>query len=111
MLSGFTKDNKKTTMNQIRVLSIDPVAVWKWKVKNTNCPICKISLNEAGVGIMSNEPHSNYSIYTTVWESACGHSYHQDCIEKWLKIRQVCPLCNESWGLQEQRVISLTTNL
>lgn len=98
-------------MDNIRVTMIEPVAVWKWKVNNTNCPICKVSLNEPGVGILSNEQHNNYSIYTTIYESVCSHSYHKDCIEKWLKIRNVCPLCNEGWRLRETRSIHLHTNL
>ena len=25
----------------------------------------------------------------------CQHAYHKECIEKWLNIRNICPLCRE----------------
>lgn len=25
----------------------------------------------------------------------CGHQYHSDCLEKWLRNRPTCPLCNQ----------------
>ena len=24
----------------------------------------------------------------------CGHKFHYSCIEEWLQIKKVCPLCN-----------------
>lgn len=94
-----------------KVNTIDPVAIWKWDIKLTNCPICKSSLNEPSVGISSNEYVSDYSIYTTIYESICGHCYHQDCIQKWLSIRKVCPLCNENWILTNKKTIEINTAL
>ena len=32
----------------------------------------------------------------------CGHSYHQHCIEYWLKNRIVCPLDNKKWRFFSQ---------
>lgn len=26
----------------------------------------------------------------------CGHSYHSECIQEWLKSRKICPVCLES---------------
>ena len=27
----------------------------------------------------------------------CQHAFHLDCIQRWLKTRSVCPLCNKEW--------------
>jgi len=25
----------------------------------------------------------------------CGHMFHSECLETWLKVKQKCPLCNQ----------------
>ncbi len=29
--------------------------------------------------------------------AACFHTYHFECIHRWLRTRPVCPLCNNPW--------------
>ncbi|CAH8315178.1 unnamed protein product [Eruca vesicaria subsp. sativa] len=26
---------------------------------------------------------------------ACGHEYHAECLEKWLIVKNLCPVCNQ----------------
>jgi hypothetical protein len=42
----------------------------------TDCCICLMSLEK------------------DIIELKCGHQYHRSCLETWMRVKQVCPLCN-----------------
>ena len=34
-----------------------------------------------------------FELKEAVKELACGHCYHPDCLDSWLNVNPVCPLC------------------
>lgn len=52
------------------------------------CSICRLDTCEA-------EDHVMYT--------PCFHAYHKSCLEGWLKIRDICPMCNKSVLTQLQK--------
>ena len=44
-----------------------------------NCPICQDELKDD----------------STIRTLPCNHKFHQDCIQKWIEMRNLCPLCKQ----------------
>jgi RING-box protein 1 len=69
------------------------------------CAICKSGLMEPSIDYQANPSPSNTS-GLMVAKGGCGHGYHLDCIQRWLKNRSSCPLCNHEWELVDTFKIS-----
>ena len=63
-----------------------------------NCAICKNQLMEPSIDFQSN-PSTVDTSGLTVAKGCCGHGYHLDCIQRWIKNKTSCPLCNREWDL------------
>ena len=72
------------------------VTQWAWDTINDCCPICRNSVNEDSI-TNENNPHIN----SVVVVGLCGHAFHYDCINRWLKNSKNCPLCNSEWQFQK----------
>ena len=48
--------------------------------KNEDCSVCLCEINYNEIDII---------------ELDCGHNYHKECIDTWLKERNTCPCCRQ----------------
>lgn len=85
---------------------IDPIAMWCWEsLKGKTCSICRVDLNETAI-VASGSPedtNDHASAFTDVYIGGCGHLFHRACIERWLRVRKVCPQCIQPWTLQAKK--------
>lgn len=72
------------------------VTQWAWDTINDCCPICRNSVNEDSI---TNE--NNSELNSVVVVGMCGHAFHYECIDRWLKNSKNCPLCNSTWEYQK----------
>jgi len=72
------------------------VAMWSWDINADTCSICRNSLNEPSIEYQANPVSTNENGLSIAFGN-CGHVYHLDCIQRWLRTRSVCPLCNQEW--------------
>merc|ERR1711934_363214 len=70
------------------------VAMWSWAISVDTCAICRNPLSEPSLEWQAGtETEQGVQI---AW-GGCGHVFHLDCIGRWLKTRNFCPLCNQEW--------------
>ncbi|KAL7531781.1 hypothetical protein ACHAXR_005737 [Thalassiosira sp. AJA248-18] len=72
------------------------VAMWSWDSCAETCAICRNSLNEPSIEYQANPSPANDNGLSIAFGN-CAHVFHLDCIQRWLKTRSVCPLCNTEW--------------
>lgn len=71
------------------------------------CIICKKSLFEPSYEMVSD--NVNILNDTEIVIGKCGHIFHGDCLDKWLKNNDTCPIDKVKWCLH--RVADTTTKL
>jgi len=79
--------NTKFKINDIKLLSF-----WTYNLKNnTDCTVCRCNLNTNSIYTQDKQTDS------FVVSGVCGHSFHSECIDPWIKINPSCPICSAKW--------------
>jgi len=61
--------------------------------------LCSFGSEDMETGPSATEPRcpiclENFSPGVELRVMPCRHHYHRNCLDKWLKIKAVCPICN-----------------
>ena len=72
-----------------------------------DCIICKRELIEPSYETLSD--NKNIMNMDEILIGKCGHMFHSDCLTKWLKTSECCPIDKVKWCLH--RVADTTTKL
>jgi hypothetical protein len=82
----MNETQSKFTINNIKILSN-----WKFNIKNSDCTICRCSLNTNSIYKQKNQSESK------IVKGVCGHSFHYECIKPWVDKNKYCPICCNNW--------------
>jgi len=81
---------------RIKVQRWNAVAFWSYDLCPDTCAICRNALLEPSIEFLAC-PSNNNENGISIGHGECNHAFHMDCIQRWLKRRESCPLCNRPW--------------
>lgn len=58
---------------------------------NKECTICRNNLNVQSIY------NQDIGIESIVHNGKCSHSFHKECISKWIIKNKTCPICSDIW--------------
>ena len=78
-----------------KIKNVKVLSTWIYNLKNnTDCTICRSNLNENSIYA------DNKNEDSVVVSGICGHSFHKECINNWIKSNNQnknCPICFLKW--------------
>jgi hypothetical protein len=79
-------------MSNFTIKSVKILSTWNFNIRNnTDCTICRVNLNSDS--IYAQEKGIDSCIVTGM----CGHNFHHECIDPWIKSNPHCPICSQKW--------------
>mmetsp|Transcript_16392 Transcript_16392/g.49133 ORF Transcript_16392/g.49133 Transcript_16392/m.49133 type:complete len:129 (+) Transcript_16392:187-573(+) len=89
--------SSKAPAKRFEIKKWNAVAMWSWAICTDTCAICRNNLYEPSIEYQANPTGDNDHPGLSIAWGNCGHVFHLDCIQRWLKTRSACPLCNREW--------------
>jgi RING-box protein 1 len=78
-------------MDRFTIKSIHLIASSHLNIENDICSICTYDLYDKCTDCID----TNNKCISVLGK--CNHSYHLHCIDKWIKIKNICPLDKLPW--------------
>ncbi len=76
----------------IKINNMNIISSWSYiSDKNTECTICRQSINNNSVYAIEKGFKSEVS------NGMCGHIFHNECIKPWLNMNKRCPICSQPY--------------
>lgn len=68
---------------------------WSLDAYNENCSICRSHT------VIIDDDEDDDDNDDNIVIGKCGHVFHETCIYSWVKVKNVCPLCNKKWEIRK----------
>mmetsp|Transcript_39429 Transcript_39429/g.61463 ORF Transcript_39429/g.61463 Transcript_39429/m.61463 type:complete len:104 (+) Transcript_39429:1736-2047(+) len=101
-------------MKKFKIVNIHASSYWLWFNCNDRCAICRNDLREPSISFQPSYKLNQNPVYSiedckTIGIGFCRHSFHLDCIERWLDKLQRCPICVRTWNYHKVVILDLET--
>jgi len=99
LMSDNIKETSDKDTKVFKLKKWDAVGLWSWNISVETCAICRNHIMDMCIECHTNQSSNSCQECNIAW-GQCNHAYHFHCISRWLKTRNVCPLCNADWEFQ-----------